>query len=84
MDGIIIAHETIHFLKSSKKKGVIMKLDMSKAFDMIRWDFISKALRAFGVCTRWIHWIMNLVLTLFLSILINGVPSTTFKSSREI
>jgi len=35
MDGIIIAHETIHLLQTSKKPGMIIKLDMSKAYDCI-------------------------------------------------
>lgn len=33
MDGIIVAHEAVHSLKSWKTQGMIIKLDMSKAYD---------------------------------------------------
>jgi len=32
-DGIIVAHEAVHSLKSWKNQGMIIKLDMSKAYD---------------------------------------------------
>jgi len=34
-DGIILAHETIHSLKSAKLHGMTIKLDMSKAYDRL-------------------------------------------------
>jgi hypothetical protein len=33
LDGIIVSHEDIHSLKVSKKVIMMMKLDMSKAYD---------------------------------------------------
>lgn len=33
VDGIVVAHEVIHSLKKSKKSGMLIKLDLSKAFD---------------------------------------------------
>ena len=35
LDGIITAQEAIHSLKSLKKKGMLIKLDLSKAYDRI-------------------------------------------------
>jgi hypothetical protein len=32
-DGIILAHEVIHSLKITKSPGMLIKIDMSKAFD---------------------------------------------------
>ena len=33
LDGIILAHEVVHSLKTTKTPGMILKLDLSKAFD---------------------------------------------------
>eukprot|EP00253_Pinus_taeda_P014482 PITA_14482 len=35
LDGIILSHEVIHSLKIMKKPGMILKLDLSKAFDKL-------------------------------------------------
>jgi hypothetical protein len=35
LDGIIVSHETIHSLQSNKKPGMLLKLDLSKAYDRI-------------------------------------------------
>jgi hypothetical protein len=44
LDGIVVAHEDIHSLKVSKKPGMMMKLDMFKAYDRMNWDFVRKIL----------------------------------------
>ena len=40
LDGIILTHEVIHSLKISKKLGMLLKIDLSKAFDKISWNYI--------------------------------------------
>eukprot|EP00253_Pinus_taeda_P019814 PITA_19814 len=83
-DGIILSHEIIHSLKHSKKPGMLLKIDPSKAFDSISWDYIKKTLSAFGFANAWIRWIMSLNSSSFFSILINGIPTSTFRSSRRL
>jgi len=53
LDGIILAHEVLHSLKISKTLGTLLKLDLSKAFEKISWDFIRKMLLAFGFSPIW-------------------------------
>eukprot|EP00253_Pinus_taeda_P003782 PITA_03782 len=83
-NGIILTHEIIHSLKQSKKPGMLLKIDLSKAFDSISWDYMQKILKAFGFSPSWIRWVSSLVSSSFFSILINGIPSTTFSPSRGI
>eukprot|EP00253_Pinus_taeda_P020669 PITA_20669 len=83
-DGIILSHEIIHFLMHSKKPGMLLKIDLSKAFDSISWDYIKKILSAFGFANAWIRWIMSMISSSFFSILINGIPTSTFRSSRGL
>jgi hypothetical protein len=35
LDGALILHEALHQLKVTKKKGIILKLDLEKAYDKV-------------------------------------------------
>eukprot|EP00253_Pinus_taeda_P010612 PITA_10612 len=83
LDGIILSHEIIHSLKHSKQAGMILKLDLSKAFDKLNWIYIQKMLTAFGFSPMWVRWVMSLISSTFFSILINGIPSHPFSPSKE-
>jgi hypothetical protein len=84
LDGIILAHEVIHSLKTTKKPGMLLKLDLSKAFDRLSWEYIENILLAFGFSQDWVHWILSLLSSSFFFILVNGSPSPTFSPSRGI
>jgi hypothetical protein len=84
MDSVILAHEVIHSLQKTKTPGMLLKLDISKAFDKLNWDYMRAMLLAFGFDQRWVTWIMNLTSSAFFSILVNGIPSRTFSPTRGI
>ena len=48
LDGAVIASEAIHFMCTSRKCAMFIKLDMAKAYDRVNWGFLRKALLAFG------------------------------------
>lgn len=84
MDGIILTHEIIHSLKHHKKSGMLLKIDLSKAFDKISWNYMQSILTVFGFSPIWVKWIMSLISSAFFSILVNGIPSSPFQPSRGI
>lgn len=84
LDGIILSHEVIHSLKILRKPSMILKLDLSKAFDKLSWTYIKHILLAFSFNATWMRWITNLISSPRFSIIINGSPSTPFHSSRGI
>ena len=57
----MILHEVIHELKTSKKKGLIMKIDFEKAYDKVRWDFLEEVMLGKGLLAIWIDWVMQTV-----------------------
>jgi len=63
---------------------MLLKLDLSKAFDKLSWDFMQAMLIAFGFDQNWVTWILNLTSSALFSLLINGVPSKPFSPSRGI
>lgn len=56
VDGIIVAQEAIHSLKNSKHKGMMIKIDLAKAYDRLSWEYLHKILNAYGFDDRWIEW----------------------------
>lgn len=40
LDPILIANEVVDYWKTNKQKGIIIKLDVEKAFDKLNWDFL--------------------------------------------
>jgi hypothetical protein len=84
LDNIIHAHELIHTLKTQRRGGMIIQLDLEKAYDKINWHYMVKTLEAFGFAQNWINWIVNLVSMITYSLLINGAPTKPFCPSRGI
>lgn len=62
----------------------MIKLDLSKAYDRLNSNYLKRVLETFGFNNRWIEWVYSMISTPNFSILINGIPSTTFNSTRGI
>ena len=63
---------------------MLIKLNIAKAYDKLRWEYLQEMLKDFGFCREWIEWVMGLVSSPFLSILLNGSPTRVFSPSRGI
>eukprot|EP00253_Pinus_taeda_P033746 PITA_33746 len=84
LDGLVVTQEVIYSMKTKKQKGMMIKLDLSKAYDRINWQYLEEILRSFGFNNRWIRWVLSCISTPNFSILVNGTPLKTFKASRGI
>eukprot|EP00253_Pinus_taeda_P017644 PITA_17644 len=84
LNNIIQAHEVVHSLTINRKAGMIMQLDIDKAYDKLNWTYIRKVLSAFGFDHNWIKWVMALVTSPSFSILVNDSPTETFIPSRGL
>jgi len=54
---------------------MLIKLDLSKSFDRISWQYMRSMLESFGFDKDWVNWILKLTSSAFFYILVNGVPS---------
>ena len=86
-DNILIAHETLHFMKS-KQKGKVglmaLKLDMSKAYDRVEWSFLENIMATMGFNQRWISLISMCIRSVSYSILLNGQPHGLISPQRGL
>ena len=55
-DKVLIAFELMHYVdhkKSGKDGYMAVKLDISKAYDKVEWEFIEKVMRRMGFHEKW-------------------------------
>ena len=61
-----------------------MKLDMSKAYDRVEWDFLLLLMERMGFQRRWINLISACISTVTYSILVNGESKGNITLTRGI
>ena len=84
LDGVLIASESLRWLKKKQIPGTLIKLDFQKAYDSVNWDFLQLVMEKVGFGRTWIRWIMNCVTSASMSILLNGTPLKPFKMERGL
>ncbi|KAG7616431.1 Endonuclease/exonuclease/phosphatase [Arabidopsis thaliana x Arabidopsis arenosa] len=86
-DNVLITHEVLHYLKTSKAKDICymaVKTDMSKAYDRIEWEFIRLVMERMGFHPKWIGWIMQCISTVTYSFLLNNSAQGSIVPQRGI
>jgi len=80
-NNILAAYETMHSMQTqmwSKVGFMGFKLDMSKAYDRVKWSFFEAAMLKLGFADRWVQLIMACVRSVSYSVLQTGIWWATF------
>jgi len=54
LDGLVVSQEVVHSLKHKKEAGLVIKFDLSKAYERLNWDYLKLVLGAFDFNSKWI------------------------------
>ena len=73
-DNTILMKEVVHSFNMSayKEEAFLLKADINKAFDMVRWEFVEEAMRAIGIPARLVTIVMSAMARSKVTIHING------------
>eukprot|EP00253_Pinus_taeda_P031968 PITA_31968 len=84
LDNVIQIQEALHSSYARKEQGMIIKLDMSNAFDRVNRSFLFRVLEAFGFCQDFINIIKAYIDNVWIAPLVNGRPTEFFSASRGL
>ena len=84
LDVVLIANEALDSRLKDNIPGLLLKMDIEKAFDHVNWNFLMEVMSKMGFGHRWINWIKWCSSTASFSILINGSPLGFFHSSKRL
>jgi hypothetical protein len=77
LDNAMAAIEVIHFMQTKSRgndRYVALKLDISKAYDRMDWDYLREVMVKMGFNNKWIHWISMCIESVDYSVLVNKEP----------
>ncbi|XP_059288678.1 uncharacterized protein LOC132042067 [Lycium ferocissimum] len=85
VENILLVQEIVHDMRlRGRPANVVIKLDMTKAYDRVSWLFLTKVLRKMGFGEFLIDMVHRIISNNWYSILINGQPCGFFKSTTGV
>ncbi|WVZ55635.1 LOW QUALITY PROTEIN: hypothetical protein U9M48_006273, partial [Paspalum notatum var. saurae] len=83
-DNFLYTQNLIRELKRVKAPTLFLKLDIAKAFDSVRWDYLLEVLQQMGFGNRWRDWVSILLRTANSAVLLNGDRGDYFQHGRGL
>ena len=86
-DNALIAFECFFEIQKNKnpeKNYCAYKLDLSKAYDMVNWDYLRCTMLKYGFATDWVNKIMSCVMSVSYTVKVNGELTSSFRPKRGL
>ena len=84
-ENVYLATQIIYgYNRSNISLRTMLKIDLRKAFDSVRWDFLNSALRALRVPDRFIGWIQQCISIASFTLAVNGSSFGYFESTSGL
>ena len=86
-NNIIVAFETLHYMRNHSLGNtgyMALKLNMSKAYERIEWQYMEKLMKKMGFDDAWTKLMMDCISIATYSVLINGEPHGHITPTRGL
>lgn len=69
---ILICYDLLRHYDRKTSPRCLMKIDIRKAYDMMRWEFIEEALSGFGFPGKFVQLVMTCISSTMFTVNVNG------------
>lgn len=83
-DNFALVQQMAKYLHARKTSAVLLKLDITKAFDTVSWAFLLELMQHLRFGPRWRGLICNLLYMSSTKVLLNGVPGQNIQHRRGL
>jgi hypothetical protein len=79
-----VVQEGLHSIKTKNMQSIIVKIDLSKAYERVSWIYLRVMLLHIGFNVPFINWVMSCINTMSFALLINVSASKFFRPKRGL
>jgi hypothetical protein len=83
-DNFMLVQQTARFLHQQKQARIMLKLDITKAFDSVSWAFLLEVLHHLGFGRIWCDIISGLLRSSSTQVILNGNPGERIEHQRGL
>lgn len=84
-ENVLLASELVNdFHKEGVTSRGCLKIDLSKAYDNLQWDFVLNLLKSFDISADFIGWIKECISTPTYSVIVNGEMHGHFAGKKGL
>jgi hypothetical protein len=87
MDNARIAFECLHAIENGNrecKEFDALKLDLTKTYDRVQWEYLEEVMKRLGFHRKWVQWIMSCVSSVRYSVYFNNMSLDFFTPSHGL
>ncbi|WVZ65364.1 LOW QUALITY PROTEIN: hypothetical protein U9M48_014741 [Paspalum notatum var. saurae] len=83
-DNFLYVRNLVRAYHRTRTPALLLKLDISKAFDSVSWEYLLELLQIRGFPTRWRNWLALILSSSSSSVLLNGVAGDAIVHKRGL
>ena len=84
LDGPLVLNECMAWYRKKNKPLMVFQVDIEKAFDSLRWEYLDEIMEKLGFGLKWRKWIFGCLMNSRASILVNGSPTPEFEIQKGL
>jgi hypothetical protein len=83
-DNFMLVRQLARKINSRREAGILIKLDISRAFDSLSWAFLLDVMHRLGFPEAWLNWVCIALRSASTRVLVNGSPGKKIVHARGL